>query len=167
MRLIAAGLAIFVILRPLVAAKLIGALFWKMSKFTSMPPTEKTRKFFFAENPFLFRVFGVIWLAVAVLGFRGNLIHVPSVEVNIRNESTQVIVRAVLKPERGPALVRENLKRGSSALIDVPISGESSYLLKIEFADGHVLEGGAGYVESGYRATETVTDDRIDSQVDL
>lgn len=85
-------------------------------------------------------------------------------QITLKNNSGQAIKRVILVPERGEVLVQKNILKGSFAVFRLPVGGESSYKLKVQLEDGKVLEGGAGYVESGYRILETVTDQKIDSR---
>jgi len=64
-------LGVFLILKPIAVADLIGRAYWKMSKFTSLGKSEKTRKYFFGNNPYWFRIFGGIITLLWFISFIG------------------------------------------------------------------------------------------------
>ena len=71
--IIAMLVALFLILKPLTVARFIGNIYWQMARFTLMKRTEENKKFFFAENPFWFRVFGIIWLTLCLVAIVFNV----------------------------------------------------------------------------------------------
>lgn len=45
-------------------------------------------------------------------------------------------------------------------------SGETSYQITVEFEDGKIIKG-RNYAEGGYKITEVITNDKIESDSDL
>jgi hypothetical protein len=80
---------------------------------------------------------------------------VPPVTVVVKNTTEKTIVSVRLEHERGVEVV-ENLARGASTTMRFKASGETSYRLRVRFADGSELAGGGGYAEAGYEFSETV-----------
>lgn len=48
------------IFKPISVAKFMGAIYWRMGRFTALGHREKTKKYFYTENPFWFRTLGVV-----------------------------------------------------------------------------------------------------------
>lgn len=60
--------------------------------------------------------------------------------------------------------VAEDLAPSEEALVRLDdFAGEGSYGLEVTFEDGTVLAGGGGYVEPGYRRSETILADKIET----
>ena len=53
---------------------------------------------------------------------------------------------------------------GKSRIIRYSVCGEGGYVLEATLADGRVLKGKDGYVESGYSTVDTVTTKGIESE---
>jgi hypothetical protein len=45
--------------------------------------------------------------------------------------------------------------------------GETTYRLRVRFADGSELAGGGGYAEAGYKFSETISDSAIKTDLHL
>ena len=59
----------------------------------------------------------------------------------------------------------ENIKNGESKKVKFHIAGgEAGYTLEVIFEDGTIITGGAGYIEKGYRITETIKSNKIESK---
>ncbi|MCC6140398.1 MAG: hypothetical protein IT389_07260 [Nitrospira sp.] len=86
----------------------------------------------------------------------------PIVTVRLQNASTQRIASVHLEHEHG-SLSATNIESGDSRKVRFYAPGESSYRIQVAFADGHLLAGGAGYVEAGYGVTEVISDAAIKS----
>jgi hypothetical protein len=56
------------------------------------------------------------------------------------------------------------LPAGKSQIVRYNVCGEGGYLVEVTLADGRVLKGKEGYVESGYSTVDTVTPKGIDSE---
>lgn len=56
------------------------------------------------------------------------------------------------------------LKAGESTDVRFFVAGEGGYEIEARFSDGRVIKGGAGYIESGYSATEVVGASKIESK---
>jgi|GEM_PF-6365249 len=46
--------------KPLAVAKLLGGIYWRMGKFTALGKSDETKKYFYSQNPFWFRVLGFL-----------------------------------------------------------------------------------------------------------
>ena len=57
---------------PQPIARLIGAAYWNMARFTALGKTEDTRRLFFAKKHFWFRVLGVFFVILSVAGASQN-----------------------------------------------------------------------------------------------
>ena len=60
--IVALTFSAMLILRPMACARFVGNIYWHMSKFTALGKTEESKKYFFAEKPFWFRILGFILL---------------------------------------------------------------------------------------------------------
>ena len=95
------------------------------------------------------------------------------VSVSITNESGKNIETIKFWRERAdqPTTFIESvgpLKDGEKQRIILSdITGEGTYSTLVTFADGEQIEGGAEYVEGGYRVNETVKATEIVSEVEL
>jgi len=106
-------------------------------------------------------VFGIV-LCIAILIFTER--HtVPQISVNIVNSSDYKIKEIKIENNYG-FLVHEGLAKNSQITLPVSMPGEGAYSIKVELENGVTLEGGVGYVESGYSTKEGVFNDRIESQ---
>jgi len=94
------------------------------------------------------------------------LMPIPPVTVVVRNSSAKPITAVRLEHERGVETV-ENLAHGEVRTIQFMAGGETSYTLRVRFADGSEGSGNPQYAESGYEFVETVTDSGIESDVHL
>lgn len=94
-----------------------------------------------------------------VIGGRYGYRHC-GVIVTLINASGQNIKSIRLTHERGISIL-EDLKKGRSKMIKFLPEGENSYSLDVEFENGKTIKGGAGYVEPGYKITETITEKDI------
>jgi len=113
---------------------------------------------------FLGFVLGMLFFAFV----ERQLSHVPFVEVTLKNDSGKKIDTVRLShenriDENGIELV-ENIQEGGSVKIRFYAAGETSYKLLVTFSDGKKIAGGAGYAESGYKITETISDKEIKHQ---
>jgi len=63
------------ILKPKWVANILGYIYWQMGKFTALGKSEDTKKYFFSERTYWFRLFGYIVL----------IIWIVSVYINISN----------------------------------------------------------------------------------
>jgi hypothetical protein len=57
----------------------------------------------------------------------------------------------------------ERYVQGKSRTVRFPVRGEGGYLVVATLADGRVLTGTEGYIESGYSTKVTITQDGIAS----
>ena len=116
----------------------------------------------------------VVGLAALVLGSFGAgaitaaIFHLgsPIVTVQLQNASAQNIASVHIEHEHG-SLTVTNIKPSDSRKVHFYSPGESSYKIRVTFADGHTISGGAGYVEAGYRITEAISDATIKSDFKL
>lgn len=56
------------------------------------------------------------------------------------------------------------LKNGQATVVRFYVAGEGGYEIEVGFADGSVLKGDAGYVESGYSISEIIGASKIESR---
>jgi hypothetical protein len=91
---------------------------------------------------------------------------IPPVKVVVRNTSEKAIAAVRVEHERGVETI-QNLARGEARTIQFMAGGETSYTLRVRFADGSEVSGNPQYAESGYEIVETVTDSGIKSDVRL
>jgi len=107
-------------------------------------------------------VFGIV-VCIAILIFTER--HtVPQISVNIVNNSDYEIKEINIENKYG-YLVYKGLAKNSQITLPVSMQGEGAYSIKVNLENGVTLEGGVGYVESGYSTSEVVFNDRIESQL--
>ena len=90
----------------------------------------------------------------------------PMVSINLINESGKniTIVDIFHETKYGEThLHATNLKAGGKKKIKVWTPSKGSYRLIVTFADKRQLAGGAGYIEPGYKMTESIKYDKIES----
>jgi hypothetical protein len=85
---------------------------------------------------------------------------VAPVTVTVRNDSQKPIALASVEHERGVETAG-NIARGEARTITFVAGGETSYRLRVRFADGSETRGREQYAESGYVFVETVTDSGV------
>lgn len=98
----------------------------------------------------------------------------PGVRVSIANESGKDIETIEFWSEQAnqptPTLLESigPLEAGEKhKIILSDITGEGAYFTQVTFEDGEQIEGGAGYVEGGYRVIETIGETEITSEIDF
>lgn len=106
---------------------------------------------------------GFIGLIVGLLFPRND----PYVHVLVTNNASVPVQTIRLESKDGGIYLLETLAVGATQPIIVYAAGESSYSLKVIFSNGKTLQGGAGYVEPGYKVAERITDEKIESDYDL
>jgi hypothetical protein len=94
------------------------------------------------------------------------LLPVSPVTVVIRNATAKPIASIRLEHERGIEILRD-LSQGATDTIRFQAGGETSYSLRVQFADGSEMSGGARYAEPGYSFTETVGEKGIATETRL
>jgi hypothetical protein len=114
----------------------------------------------------LFLAIGVGAALVASAAVWLALRPVPPVTVIVENRSGKAIVSVRLEHERG-AEVLENLRSGDVKAMRFEAGGETTYRLRVRFADGTELAGGGGYAEAGYEFSETISDSAIKTDLHL
>jgi hypothetical protein len=106
-------------------------------------------------------VFGIV-LCIGILIFTER--HtVPQISVNVVNNSDYEIKEIKIENKTG-FLVHRGLAKNSELTLPVSMRGEGAYSIKVKLENGVTLEGGVGYVESGYSTKEVVFNDRVESQ---
>lgn len=88
------------------------------------------------------------------------------VTVIVRNTSGKGIASVRLEHQRGVAVVG-NLARGDTKTVRFEAGGETTYRLRVRFADGSEVAGGGGYAEAGYEFSEEVRDSAIKTETRL
>jgi hypothetical protein len=105
-------------------------------------------------------VSGIV-LCIAIIIFTERH-SVPQISVNVVNNSDYEIKELEIENEF-VVLIYKGLAKNSQLTLPVSIQGEGAYSIKIKLENGVTLEGGVGYVESGYSTKEVVFNDRIES----
>jgi hypothetical protein len=85
---------------------------------------------------------------------------VAPVTVTVRNDSQKAIALVRVEHERGVETTG-HVARGEARTITFVAGGETSYRLRVRFADGSEISGREQYAESGYAFVETVTDSGV------
>ncbi len=85
---------------------------------------------------------------------------VAPVTVTVRNGSQKAIALIRVEHERGVETAG-NLERGEARTIQFVAGGETSYTLRVRFADGSEVSGNLQYAEAGYEFVETVTESGV------
>ena len=106
-------------------------------------------------------VFGIV-LCIAILIFTERH-SVPQISVNVVNNSDYEIKEIKIEYKFG-FLVHKGLAKNDQLTLPVSMRGEGTYSIKVKLENGVTLEGGMGYVESGYSTKEVVFNGRIESQ---
>jgi hypothetical protein len=110
-----------------------------------------------------FVVVFVAGMVVAAVNHFGS----PLLTIKIENKSSKEIkaVDVIHETRRfGKVEYRiSDIPPGKERAFRVYVPAESSYKLLVTFADGGQLTGGQGYVESGYKITETVKDNKVET----
>jgi len=106
-------------------------------------------------------VFGIV-LCIAILIFTERH-SVPQISVNIVNSSDYEIEEIKIENNAG-FVVHRGLGKNSQLTLPVFVVSEGAYSIKVKLENGVTLEGGVGYVASGYSTEEVVTNNRIESR---
>ena len=84
----------------------------------------------------------------------------PNVLVEITNQTGQEVKEIQIEHETGMVLHR-GLRDGKIITLPFAAYGEASYQLRAVLANGKVIIGGIGYVESGYETKEVLEPERV------
>lgn len=84
-------------------------------------------------------------------------------EVTIRNDSGQEIRDLRLILSKGSVFQVDNLKAGDKKKLRFFVQGENGFHLIVRFRDAREIAG-EGYLESGYRVTESIREAGIRSE---
>lgn len=84
--------------------------------------------------------------------------------VILKNRSGKNIKSLELKHERGKNEII-NLANNENANISFNSPGESSYTITASFEDGKVVKSTGTYIEGGYKMTEIIHNDEIESKI--
>jgi hypothetical protein len=113
-------------------------------------------------------------LVLAALSFAAGAItagmrhwYQPVVRVTIENHSGRDL--SSLRVSHGTGGVKSvtilpALKQGQSTDASFFVAGEGGYEVEATLANGQILKGGAGYVESGYTSKEIIGESKITSK---
>jgi len=91
----------------------------------------------------------------------------PICHVAIKNDSGQTVSSLKFTHESGgltSVVALPALKQGHSTEVHFFVAGEGGYQIDATLADGRVIRGGAGYIETGYKATEIVGASTIENK---
>ena len=91
----------------------------------------------------------------------------PIATVHVRNLSALDVSSLVLTSKTGNSTTTVELGAlavGGETTARLVMAGEGSYQVRATLSNGRILEGGAGYVESGHSTTELLHPDRIESR---
>jgi hypothetical protein len=103
------------------------------------------------------------WAAWRGLGSSGVTAHV----TNSSNQNLgSVTIQYETCGQRSSVSIGE-LPPGKSRRLRYSVCGEGGYTVEAQFADGRLLHGGGGYVETGYISTDVISSDGISSQQSL
>jgi len=112
----------------------------------------------------------LIALGVAIVGVVSGVMasdlfrrSPPVAVIEVSNSSGKVIRELQLTHAQGMIQLSE-IASGEIRNLAFYVPGESSYKIRVVFVDQQVLEGGAGYVQSGSKWSEIVTAKEIKSQ---
>jgi hypothetical protein len=93
----------------------------------------------------------------------------PIVSIEFINKSGKEITTIDIIQETGRfgeiRHIISNLAAGKQRQIRMWAPAESSYKAVVTFADGKQIVGGFGYIEPGYKTTESIESDKIKSDV--
>lgn len=84
-----------------------------------------------------------------------------AIKVLVINSSGMAISSVSITHGKG-SVTTNGLANGARQVIPVHVSGESIYSITVTLANGTTLSGEGGYVEPGYKVTETVYADKIE-----
>ena len=92
----------------------------------------------------------------------------PFATLTFRNTSSKNIkfIKIIDEARENIQLV-EDLPIGKSKNANFYVAGEGAYQLQVVFNDDSVVSRGPSYVESGYKVTETIKDNKIETHIDL
>ena len=90
----------------------------------------------------------------------------PYVQLSVKNDAENPIQK-VRVDSGGDVYLIENVPVGSFKSLKLYSAGESTFKVTVTFANGKTLQGGSEYVESGYKVTEHVTNEKIESDINL
>jgi hypothetical protein len=121
------------------------------------------------------RLINVLGLLAALLvsfgagAFTAGMRHwfQPIATVHIKNQSGLAVTSLVITSRTGNSTTITqlgSLAADAEATARVFMAGEGSYQVRAMLSNGRILDGGAGYVESGYTSTELLHPDRIESR---
>ena len=54
------------IFKPLAVAKILGDAYWHSGKLTALGKSDETKKYFYSQNPFWFRVLGFLLAVLSI-----------------------------------------------------------------------------------------------------
>lgn len=113
-------------------------------------------------------------LTLLAIGFVGGALTAgarhwfqPLAHITIKNDSGQDLSALTLTHSSSrftSTVALPALKQGESTNFRFFIAGEGGYSIEAKFADGRVIKGGAGYVESGYKVTDVVGASKVQSK---
>lgn len=84
-----------------------------------------------------------------------------AVEIRVINTSG-VDISNIAITYGGGVISTGGVGNGEQKVVPVHVSGEGLYSIVVTLANGNHLAGGGGYVEPGYRVTETVRHDAVE-----
>jgi hypothetical protein len=61
------------IFKPLIVAKLLGGIYWRMRKLTALGGSDENKKYFFTESPRWFRVLGILLAGLLIVSVYAQL----------------------------------------------------------------------------------------------
>ncbi len=91
----------------------------------------------------------------------------PIVTVDLVNRSGQPVTKLSVNVRTGgyeSEISVRALPVGESHTVRFVLAGEGSYQVNATLANGTILRGGAGYVEAGYSARETLLPNKVESK---
>jgi hypothetical protein len=94
----------------------------------------------------------------------------PGVTAHVTNATNQNLGSVTIHYEtcgRRGSVSTGDLGPGKSRRLRYSVCGEGGYSVQAHFADGRLLRGGGGYVETGYISTDVISSDEITSRQSL
>jgi hypothetical protein len=108
----------------------------------------------------VFTAGGLVTIGLIAGVFVGRAIqNAPIAQVTLKNESGQAIENLKLTnttSRQTSTILLPALNQGQSTTIQFLLVGEGSYQVEAKLADGRLVKGGEGYIESGYRGSKVV-----------
>ncbi len=108
-------------------------------------------------------VFGIIAMAIYIT-FDNFIYPDPWIVIHVKNDSSQDVVGMSIKNENG-SVEHVGIQKGQDVRVPVSQFGEGNYTIQLTLQNGAVCGSEIGYIESGSKAIEWVTDEGVINDV--